>query len=98
MRATVRGIAWFGNGPITDVEVDAGEGWWSARLSGLVDEDAAVSWTFDWAPQTAGRHALSVRATDAAGHRRPEPSVGKEGGYGNNVVQRISVEVEVAAI
>lgn len=91
---TVRGIAWSGNGPITDVEVDAGEGWLPARLAGTLDDAGGASFTFDWTPRAAGPHLLAVRATDQAGNCQPQASVWNEDGYGNNVVQRISVEAE----
>ena len=89
----LRGIAWSGAQPITSVEIEAGEGWTPAELGEPVDGTGPSTWRFDWTPPRAGSHELAVRATDAAGDRQPESPVWNEGGYGNNVVHRIGVEV-----
>jgi DMSO/TMAO reductase YedYZ molybdopterin-dependent catalytic subunit len=89
----MRGIAWSGARPITSVEVDAGGGWQPAELGERVDGTGPVPWTFDWIPSRTGSHSLAVRATDAGGDRQPETPIWNEGGYGNNVVQRVTVEV-----
>jgi DMSO/TMAO reductase YedYZ molybdopterin-dependent catalytic subunit len=90
---TVRGIAWSGNGPITSVEVEAGGDWMPAHVGNPIDGTGPVAWSVDWTPARVGRHELAVRAMDAAGRRQPESSTWNEGGYGNNVVHRVSVEV-----
>jgi DMSO/TMAO reductase YedYZ molybdopterin-dependent catalytic subunit len=90
---TLRGIAWSGDGPITSVEIETAGRWMPARVDGPVDGSGPVAWTFDWTPPAAGSHVLAVRASDAAGHRQPQSSVWNEGGYGNNVVHRIGVNV-----
>jgi len=89
----LRGIAWSGAGPITNVEIEAGGDWTPARLGEPVEGTGPATWTLDWIPPSAGSHTLGVRATDAGGHRQPELPIRNEGGYGNNVVQRITVEV-----
>jgi DMSO/TMAO reductase YedYZ molybdopterin-dependent catalytic subunit len=89
----VRGIAWSGIQPIASVEVDTGGGdWRPARMGEAVDGSGPVPWTFDWNP-AAGSHTLAVRATDAGGEGQPDSPIWNEGGYGNNVVHRITVEV-----
>jgi len=89
----LRGIAWSGIGAITNVEISAGGPWMPAQLGEPVDGTGPVTWTFEWAPPSGGSHTLAVRATDATGHRQPESPIRNEGGYGNNVVQRITIEV-----
>ena len=58
-----------------------------------VDGSGPVPWAFDWNPARAGSHTLAVRATDAGGEGQPDSPIWNEGGYGNNVVHRITVEV-----
>lgn len=89
----LRGIAWSGGGPITSVEVEAGGNWMEARIGEPVDGTGPVAWRYEWTPRSAGTHRIAVRATDAAGSRQPELPAWNEGGYGNNVVHRITVGV-----
>jgi DMSO/TMAO reductase YedYZ molybdopterin-dependent catalytic subunit len=89
----LRGIAWSATQPITSVEVEAGSGWTPAEVGEPVDGSGPLTWRFDWTPPRVGSHRLAVRATDAAGDRQPESAVWNEGGYGNNVVHRIGIEV-----
>ncbi len=95
--ATVRGWAiGTGGSPITgvDVSLDGGNGWIRARTAG---ENPAWSWTF-WEATVdlkPGRHALVVRAFDAAGSRQPArlEDTANVKGYGNNAWHRVEVEV-----
>ena len=89
----VRGVAWSGSGPITKVEFEVDGRWVPTDLGEQADGADLVTWTCDWIPPSPGSHILAVRATDAGGHRQPETPVRNEGGYGNNVVHRITVEV-----
>ena len=90
----VRGIAWSGTQPVTSVEIDSGGGdWRPARMGEPLDGSGPVPWTFDWNPSEAGSHTLAVRATDAGGGGQPDSPIWNEGGYGNNVVHSIMVEV-----
>lgn len=90
----VRGIAWSGDGHIESVHLQAGGVWMPARLHRQADAAAPVTWSLEWMPPSAGQHVMAVRAADAAGNRQPEASIWNEGGYGNNVVHRITVTVE----
>ncbi|MGH2402658.1 MAG: sulfite oxidase [Candidatus Limnocylindria bacterium] len=90
---TLRGIAWSGHGQVASVEVGVDGSWIPARVGTPLDATGPVTWTLPWSPTEPGRHVLVVRATDAAGNRQPAEPVWNEGGYGNNVVQRITVEV-----
>lgn len=89
--ALLRGIAWSGAGPISGVFINANGGWHPARIVERM-ADAAARWEFDW-EATPGAHTLAVRATDAAGGSQPDMPAWNEGGYGNNVIQHITVQV-----
>ena len=90
----MRGIAWAGIRPVTSVEIDSGGGdWRPARMGEPVDGTGPVPWTFDWNPSEAGRHTLAVRATEAGGDGQPDSPIWNEGGYGNNVIHRITLEL-----
>jgi hypothetical protein len=41
----------------------------------------------------AGSYEITARATDESGERQPMRPVWNEGGYGNNAVQTVRVEV-----
>jgi DMSO/TMAO reductase YedYZ molybdopterin-dependent catalytic subunit len=91
----LRGRAWSGQARVASVEVsvDGGETWHAARVEHDVDSPWAWSgWTYEWhAP--AGRHELCVRARDEAGNEQPLDGEWNVGGYGNNAVQRLIVNV-----
>jgi DMSO/TMAO reductase YedYZ molybdopterin-dependent catalytic subunit len=92
---TVRGKAWSGTGPVTQVEVSlTGEGdWHEARLQPPRGPYHWQDWSFDWDATDVGRHTLRARATDAAGHMQPEVPPWNRLGYGNNAVEVIYVDV-----
>jgi len=91
--ATLRGIAWSGDGEIELVEVNVEGRWMPAELGSPLDGTGHVAWTLEWTPAGTGTHALAVCATDSAGHRQPDSSIWNEGGYGNNAVHRVTVNV-----
>jgi len=63
----VGGVAWSPHAGIAGVEVRVDDGpWHEAQLGGAVSADTWRQWAWSW-PATAGRHRLTVRATDAAG-------------------------------
>lgn len=92
---TVRGKAWSGSGPITNVDVClAGEGdWHAADLEPSVGPYQWQDWSFVWNLADPGRHTLRVRATDAAGNVQPEAPRWNRLGYGNNAIELIHVHV-----
>lgn len=90
---TLRGIAWSGDGQIRGLEVGIDGHWLPAQVGSPLDGTGPVTWTLQWSPTDPGRHLLEVRVTDGAGHRQPAEPVWNEGGYGNNVIHRIAVEV-----
>src|SRR5437868_4293907 len=92
---TVRGKAWSGTGPVTQVDVSlTGEGdWHPAELEPPNGPYHWQDWSFDWEATTAGRSSLRARATDAAGNVQPEVPPWNRLGYGNNAVEVIYVDV-----
>ncbi|MGH2384925.1 MAG: sulfite oxidase [Candidatus Limnocylindria bacterium] len=90
---TLRGVAWSGHGPIASVEVAVDGTWMHARVGERIGGTGPVTWALDWVPPGPGSYVVSVRATDAAGHHQPESPVWNEGGYANNLVHRITVEM-----
>jgi sulfane dehydrogenase subunit SoxC len=90
----LRGRAWSGWAPIESVEVstDGGDEWAPAELEEPVSPAAWRGWSFAW-DASAGRHELSCRASDADGRRQPVDPPWNLGGYANNAVQRVVVNV-----
>lgn len=94
---TVRGWAIGSTGrPVTKVEVspNAGHDWIEA---GMMVAGNEWSWSF-WEATLllpAGRHSLTVRATDSSGAAQPASleEVWNVKGYGNNAWHRVEVEV-----
>jgi len=92
--STLRGRAWSGWGPIerVDVSVDGGATWSAATLDAPRGPHAWIGWSFPWQAEV-GSHVLCSRATDASGRTQPDVAEWNTGGYANNAVQRIAVEV-----
>lgn len=88
----IAGVAWAQGRGIERVEVRVDEGEWiEASLADDVSDDAWRQWTLDWTA-TAGRHVISVRATDKAGDTQIETRspVAPDGATGHHT---ITVEV-----
>src|ERR687893_347839 len=92
---TVRGKAWSGTGPVTDVHVSfTGEGdWHSAKLEPPKGPYQWQDWSLDWEVSDVGRHSLRARATDAAGNVQPDLPPWNRLGYGNNAIEVSYVDV-----
>src|SRR5436189_595621 len=92
---TVRGKAWSGTGPVTQVDVCfTGEGdWHPAELEPPKGPYHWQDWSFQWDATTAGRHSLRARATDAAGNVQPDVPPWNRLGYGNNAIEVSYVDV-----
>ncbi len=92
--ATVRGVAWGGEGGIdrVDVRIDGGP-WRAAELAPSRGTYARRFWSAPWIA-TPGRHQIEVRATDAANNRQPEVVRWNPGGYANNAVHGVVVTVD----
>jgi DMSO/TMAO reductase YedYZ molybdopterin-dependent catalytic subunit len=91
----VRGKAWSGTGPITNVEVSVtGEGdWHAAQVEPARGPYQWQDWSFAWEATERGRHSLRARATDAAGNVQPHVPPWNRLGYGNNAIEVSYVDV-----
>ncbi|WP_345602486.1 sulfite oxidase [Pseudonocardia adelaidensis] len=92
---TVRGKAWSGAGPITNVDVSVtGEGdWHTAQVEPPKGPYQWQDWSFAWEATEPGRHSLRARATDAAGDVQPHVPPWNRLGYGNNAIEVSYVDV-----
>ena len=85
----MRGKAWSGTGPVTDVDISlTGEGeWLPANLEPPKGPYQWQDWSFEWEATGVGRHSLRARATDAAGNVQPDVPPWNRLGYGNNAIE-----------
>ena len=96
----VRGRAWSGLAPVTQVQLsaDGGRTWHDASLD---DADlgpyAWRGWSWTWEPSGTGDYELWCRARDAAGNEQPVDADWNVKGYANNAVQRVPVTVTAAS-
>src|SRR5215204_4442280 len=91
---TVRGKAWSGTGPVTQVDVSlTGEGdWHPAQLEPRKGPYQWQGWSYVWDGNDVGRHTLRARATDAAGNTQPDVPPWNRLGYGNNAIEVLFVD------
>ena len=92
----MRGKAWSGTGPITQVEVSlTGEGDWHAAQARAAQRPLPVAGLVVRVGRrpTSARHTLRARATDAAGNVQPEVPPWNRLGYGNNAIEVSYVDV-----
>jgi DMSO/TMAO reductase YedYZ molybdopterin-dependent catalytic subunit len=90
----IRGVAWSGAAPIARVEISLDDGpWQEARL---VSERKRHSWQW-WEAivpiPTRKTVVVRARATDLAGRTQPDRAEWNSLGYGNNSIQRVSIQV-----
>jgi len=94
-RHLLEGRAWSGHAPIAAVDVsdDDGATWWPAAVEPAeLGAHAWVRFTAEWNAEP-GRRVLACRARDESGLVQPDAGSWNLGGYANNGVQRIVVEV-----
>jgi DMSO/TMAO reductase YedYZ molybdopterin-dependent catalytic subunit len=72
-RVPIAGIAWAPDRGISKVEVGIDGQWHESQLSAPISDTTWVQWVLPW-DATAGRHQISVRATDGAGTVQEERS------------------------
>jgi DMSO/TMAO reductase YedYZ molybdopterin-dependent catalytic subunit len=92
---TVRGKAWSGTGPITQVDVSftgAGD-WHAANVEAPKGPHQWQEWSLQWEANNIGRHTLRARATDAAGNVQPDVPPWNRLGYGNNAIEVLYVDI-----
>ena len=93
---TIIGRAWSGHAPVAsvDVSVDGGATWHAAALDdGSLGEWAWRGFSYQWEATDPGRRSLCCRARDEAGNEQPSETPWNVGGYANNAVQRVVVNV-----
>ncbi len=93
--ASLLGLAWAGAAGLARVEVsiDAGGSWQAARLAGESEPLAWRRWQAEVSLVRPGSATLMARATDGAGAVQPLEARPNAGGYGNNSVHRVTIEV-----
>jgi len=92
-RIDLLGRAWSGHGTVASVEVRVDDGpWRPATLEEPLGRWAWRGWSFAW-DAAPGRHELACRAGDDTGLVQPEEPQWNVGGYANNAVQRVIVDV-----
>ncbi|MFF5078043.1 sulfite oxidase [Actinoplanes sp. NPDC000266] len=91
---TIRGKAWSGAGPITEVGLSftGASAWEPATVEPAKGPYQWQDWSFRW-EATPGRHSLRARARDVAGNVQPEVPPWNRLGYGNNAVELSWVDV-----
>jgi DMSO/TMAO reductase YedYZ molybdopterin-dependent catalytic subunit len=97
---SLAGRAWSGLAPIAgvDVSVDGGATWNAATLDPeQLGEWAWRRFTYEWQADEPGPRVLCCRARDEAGNQQPLEVPWNVGGYSNNAVQRIVVNVTASA-
>lgn len=92
----VRGVAWTGEGRVTQVEVSIDEGrqWQKADLLGEDLPYAWRQWEYRWSSPKPGPVTFVCRATDNRGDVQPERSPWNPGGFMWNGWDRVTVTVE----
>jgi DMSO/TMAO reductase YedYZ molybdopterin-dependent catalytic subunit len=92
----IKGSAWTGNGEVVKVEVSAddGENWADAELvrQSTGGRFAPVHWAAAL-DLKEGSAVLVARATDSSGSVQPLDSRWNSGGYANNAVHRVKIQV-----
>jgi hypothetical protein len=97
---SLAGRAWSGLAPIAgvDVSVDGGATWNAATLDPeQLGEWAWRRFTYEWQADEPGPRVLCCRARDEAGNQQPLAVPWNVGGYSNNAVQRVAVNVTASA-
>ncbi|SDY91565.1 Mo-co oxidoreductase dimerisation domain-containing protein [Evansella caseinilytica] len=94
----IRGIAWTGQGVVTNVELsfNQGKSWTSATLSGFADKPDGYSWktwSFSWRAEQTGEYTILSRAHDSHGRQQPQEAFWNRKGYGYNAVNKVRVNI-----
>jgi len=91
---TIRGLAWSGVAPISQVWVSLGERpWRRARLLGRPVLDGWRRWELATQLDQPGTTTVRARAIDRAGRIQPEQPEWNRQGYGANGVQTITIHI-----
>ena len=89
------GVAFSGEVGIdhVDLSFDGGKSWTAARLEGPSTPYGFRVFRYPWKAER-GTHEVACRATDAKGATQPDVAVWNPGGYLNNAIDRVRVEVQ----
>ncbi len=92
---SVLGFAWAGPAGLERVEVsdDGGASWAPARFTGPAEPLAWRRWQAEVTLARRGSVTLMARATDGAGESQPLEARPNAGGYGNNSIHRVTIDV-----
>jgi DMSO/TMAO reductase YedYZ molybdopterin-dependent catalytic subunit len=92
----IEGIAWTGEGEITNVEVSVdGHTWFDTTLSKNSEGKYGWSkWRYHWEATRKGEYTIFCRATDTNGNIQPVDPVWNKKGYGYNAISKIRVKVK----
>jgi DMSO/TMAO reductase YedYZ molybdopterin-dependent catalytic subunit len=90
----LRGVAFSGETGVDRVELsfDAGATWQAATLEGSATPYGFRAFRYDW-KAAPGSHEVLCRATDNTGATQPAAPVWNPGGYLNNAIDRVKIEV-----
>ena len=91
----IRGFAWAGAARVWMVEtsVDGGASWYPANMLKSESPYEWCRWSTSAVLQNVGPATIMVRATDGNSARQPmQPSI-NAGGYGNNAIHAVTVDV-----
>jgi sulfane dehydrogenase subunit SoxC len=93
----LQGRAWSGRAAIRRVEVstDGGDSWADAEVDSPPSPQSWQAWRYEWRPTEPGVYELLCRATDANGAVQPVEQHWTARGMGNNMAQRVRVQVLV---
>ena len=88
----VRGLAWSGAAPITQVQVSlGGQPWQQATLTDPGHPHGWYSWELPARLEAPGGITVRARATDAAGRTQPSQPAWNPLGYANNAVHQVQI-------
>jgi hypothetical protein len=89
----VRGVAWSDGSEVVRVEVRIDHGpWREAVLTPPAERYGLARWELSW-DASPGWHLIESRATDSRGRAQPPRPLPNQGGYANNAVHGVTVEV-----
>jgi DMSO/TMAO reductase YedYZ molybdopterin-dependent catalytic subunit len=89
---TIRGLAWSGLAPISQVWVSAGDRpWQQARLLGRPARNTWRPWELSIHLDQLGATTVRARAIDHAGRTQPEQPQWNRQGYGVNAMQTVTI-------
>ena len=91
----VQGYAWAGASGVklVEVSIDRGATWKPAGFPGDATPFAWRVWATEFEVKTPKKITVMARATDGAGNVQPLEATINTGGYGNNSIHRVSVDV-----